>query len=139
MHSWSEKTIESQIQQEIKELKNAEQECNALRFEVGKALLNQSRFSADTLAQALQETQEKIQAIKESLSSLQAELLISKERSVSIEQRLNRLTWSDLFDFCDKEVKKMIICHLIHRIFVFRDYALCLEVNFPISSDDINT
>lgn len=139
MHSWSEKTIESQIQQKIKELKNAEQECNALRFEVGKALLNQSRFSADTLAQALQETQEKVQAIKVSLSSLQAELLISKEWSVSIEQRLNRLTWSDLFDFCDKEVKKMIICHLIHRIFVFRDYALCLEVNFPISSDDINT
>lgn len=137
IHLCSEATIKLQIQQESKKQQTAEQEHNALRLEIGKALLNQSHFSTDVLAQALQETQEKIQVSKERLSSLRAELLISREQTDSIEKRLNRLTWADLFEFSDREVKKMIICHLIHRIFVFRDYALCLEVNFPISSADI--
>lgn len=128
---YSEAEIESQLQQETKKLRLAEQEYEALRSEVGKALLNQSRFSADALAQALEEAQKRIRVGTERISTLRAELLVTKEKSSVVEKRLNRLTWEDLFELSNKDVKRMVACHLIHRVFVFRGYALCLEVNLP--------
>lgn len=137
IHLCSMETIESQIRLESRKLKSAEQEHNALRLEVGKALLAKSRFSADILAQALQETEVRIQDCQKRITFLQAELQISQGQTSTIKKRLNKLTWEDLFALSDKETKKMVICHLIHRIFVFRDYALCLELNFPICSDNV--
>jgi len=132
MHLCSESTIEVQIRHESKKLKLAEQEYETLKSEVGKALLNQSQFSAEVLAQALKETQERIRIRTEHMATLRAELMVSKERMSAIGERLNKLTWADLFDLSSKDVKKMVICHLIHRAFVFRGYALCLEVKTPL-------
>ena len=137
IHLCSVETIESQIQQELKKLKSAEQEHNALSLEIGKALLGQSTFSADNLAQALQETEVKIRDCQKRITFLQAELHISQGQTSAIEKRLSNLTWEDLFALCDRETKKMVICHLIHRVFVFRDYAMCLELNFQICSDNV--
>ena len=133
MHLCSESTIEVQIRHESKKLKLAEQEYETLKSEVGKALLNQSRFSSEVLAQALKETQERIRISTEHMATLRAELMVSKERMSAIRKRLNKLTWADLFDLSSKDVKKMVICHLIHRAFVFRGYTLCLEVKTPIT------
>ena len=108
-----------------------------LKLEVGKTLLGQSRFSTDILAQALQETEEKILDYQKRITLLQAELQISQGQTSAIEKRLSNLTWEDLFALCDRETKKMVICHLIHRVFVFRDYAMCLELNFQICSDNV--
>lgn len=137
IHLRSKSTLESQIQQEVKKLRFAEQEYNALKLEVGKVLLGQSTFSANVLAQALQETDERIRDCQKRITLLQAELQISQDQTSAIEKRLSKLTWEDLFSLCDRETKKMVICHLIHRVFVFRDYALCLELNFPICSDSV--
>ena len=134
---WMHESIESQIQQELKKLKSAEQEHNALSLEIGKALLGQSTFSADNLAQALQETEVKIRDCQKRITFLQAELHISQGQTSAIEKRLSKLTWEDLFALCDRETKKMVVCHLIHRVFVFRDYAMCLELNFQICSDNV--
>ncbi len=133
IHLRSEAIIESQIQQELKKMKSAEQEWDALRLELGKALLGHSKFSADVLAKALEETEEIIRNCQKSLAFFRAELIVSRDRISAIERRLNRLNWIDLYELSDNEVKKMISCHVIHKIFVFQGYALCLEVNFPIS------
>ena len=128
---YSEATVELQIQQRTKELKASERECATLKAEVGKALLGQSQFSTNVLSQALQEIQEKIQTTKERISSLQAESFVAKERNGVIAQQLNQLTWADLYELSGREVKKMVVSHLIQRAFVFRNYALCLEVYYP--------
>ena len=135
IHLRSKSTLVSQIQQEVKKLRFADQEYNALKLEVGKSLLGQSTFSANVLAQSLQETEERIRDCQKHIAFLRAELQISQNQTSAIEKRLSKLTWEDLFALCDRETKKMVICHLIHRVFVFRDYALCLELNFPICSD----
>ena len=126
--------MELQIQQRTKELKASEREYLKLRTEVGKALLGQSQFSTNVLSQALQEIQEKIQTTKERISSLQAESFVAKDRNSVIAQQLNQLTWADLYELSGREVKKMVVSHLIQRAFVFRNYALCLEVNDPYFS-----
>jgi len=137
IHLCSTETIESQIQHASRKLRSAEQEHNVLRLEIGKTLLGQSTFSEEALSQALQETKARITDCQKHIAFLHAELQFSQSQTSVIEKRLTTLTWEDLFALCDKETKKMIISHLIHRVFVFQDYALCLELNDPICLDDI--
>ena len=89
------------------------------RFQAKTVFICSSSFSADMLAQTLQEIQIRIRASKERLPALQSELEISKIQSESMCQYLKGLRWSDLFELSDRVVRKMVVCRLISRIYVF--------------------
>ena len=124
-------SLTSSAQKKIKdaELKKVE--------EINKIRDTESKLREELSAEIVKEEERKRELDEYFITLHQAELQISQGQTSAIEKRLSKLTWEDLFALCDRKTKKMIICHLIHRVFVFRDYALCIELNFSICSDSV--
>lgn len=130
----SQAAIRPKIHQASTALKEAEKEYAFLKSQIRKSLLGKSGFPPEMLVQISQEAQGKVRSAEAQLASLQSELALSEIRSETIVKRFQTLNWSDLFELSDVSVKKMIVYHLIQKVYVFRDYSLCLEGSSLLSS-----
>jgi hypothetical protein len=72
------------------------------------------------------------------LTELNRELENSQNKLAEIKADYNRImTWSELFDESDMDVKKMIAGYIIKRVYVCSDYKLHFEFNINFAQFDL--
>lgn len=97
---------------------------------VGQAMIGMSTLSLETLNAAINAEKEKLvrleKQIPEALKSVNDEKQMLESLDIYYE---NFIGWADEFDKASRERKKMIICNLIKKIMIARDYHLDIVLN----------
>lgn len=104
-------------------LRTAKKEYDLVKAEIVKALQKESSFSVEVLGQLARDAEIKIH---------NAEKCVAKLRFGIFDEGINRISfknlrWSDLFESCDVPAQKMVVGYLIPKIYIFRDYRICIE------------
>ena len=112
------------------DLSKAMSQLEKLQAEIGKALVGESVYAADDLAQSIKRAKEKIGECEAILKSVQRN---ESERIKQLEMigpsYAKFQSWADEFDNATLEQRKMIACQLFTRIDIGRDYKIRFEVN----------
>ena len=107
-------------------------EYTLLKAEVLKAVQGRSELPKEVLSEMLEETRQKVLGTSERITALTMELEESNVKVAEMQAEFDRIvSWSEIFDESDIEVRKMICGFIIKRVTVRRDYDL--EVEFSIT------
>jgi DNA invertase Pin-like site-specific DNA recombinase len=116
----------------------ATKEYDSLKDEVIKAVQGQSKFQLDLLSELVDAARAKMMQANARLTELNRELENSQNKLAEIKADYNRImTWSELFDESDMDVKKMIAGYIIKRVYVCSDYKLHFEFNINFAQFDL--
>ena len=95
-----------------------------------RAMIGASTLSLETLNAAIKAEKEKLvrleKQIPEALKAVNDEKAMLESLDAYYE---NFIGWADEFDKASRERKKMIICNLIQKIMIDRDYHLDIVLN----------
>jgi chromosome segregation ATPase len=112
------------------DLAKLEKQHEKLEAEIPKALIGEGVFSPEQLSKAIQTVESQIAEQQERLDTLNTEMTDKKASMESIKPLYDSFkSWSEEFESCTMEQKKMIISQLIDRIEVGRDYKISLVMN----------
>ena len=106
---------------------------NKLRSEVVKSIQGESAFSQTMLAGLVEESEARMQSLKERCDEAQREVESSENLIKDLNTQYDEIiSWSSLYDSASIEAKKMIVNSMIKRIDVYRNYDLNIELNMNI-------
>ena len=126
-------TLRADLQRARTENTKANKEYEFLKAELLKAVQGQSKMSMDILSEVMDDARQKVISTSERVTALTAELEDGNTKIAEMKQEYDRiLSWSEIFDESDMEVKKMICGYIIKRVSVFRDYQLEVEFNINV-------
>ena len=109
------------------------EKLNKLRAEVVKSIQGESAFSQTMLAGLVEESEARVQSLKERCDEAQREVESSENLIKDLNTQYDEIiSWSSLYDSASIEAKKMIVNSMIRRIDVYRDYELNIELNMNI-------
>ena len=109
------------------------EKLNKLRSEVVKSIQGESAFSQTMLAGLVEESEARVQSIKERCDEAQREVESSENLIKDLNTQYDEtISWSSLYDSASIEAKKMIVNSMIKRIDVYRNYDLNIELNMNI-------
>lgn len=116
-----------------KDLEKAEAGLRNLTAELQKVLMGESQFTPQMLNTAYAEQEQRCTELRETLSKSQQELSDDESKLQEINDFYDdMLEWSFAYDKSSMSAKKMIVSHLIDRVYVFRDYKLQIKFNISI-------
>ena len=139
--SEKDETIKEQYEQAVRSkkryysglLKEYEKEQSILQKlieEVGKAMIGESKLSLEIINESINIQKEKIARLEKQIPEALAAVNGDKGELENLDHYYAELTnWADEFDYSSKERKKMIICQLLRKINISRDYNLDIELN----------
>lgn len=111
----------------------ANSEYESLKSEVLKAVQGKSALPMEVLSEVLEETRQKVISTSKRITELTLELENGNARAAEMQAEFNRIvSWSEIFDESNMEVKKMICGYIIQKISVRRDYNLEVEFNINV-------
>lgn len=122
-----EKQLRRKIRVAAHEAERKKQDYQLLKQELQKSLHGSSPYPAEILAEMLCEAEENAASAAAYLTSLQSQLSLLRKKDMAQQDQKN-IFWIDIYRACPIEVKKMIVCHLIPKIHVYRGYRLELEI-----------
>ncbi|MDE7169256.1 MAG: recombinase family protein, partial [Mucispirillum sp.] len=97
---------------------------------VGQAVIGESTFSLETLNAAINAEKEKMARIAQLIPQALKTVNDEKETLESLDTYYeNFIGWADEYDKASRERQKMIICNLIDKIIIGKDYNLKLILN----------
>ena len=109
------------------------EKLNKLRAEVVKSIQGESAFSQTMLAGLVEESEARVQSLKERCDEAQREVESSENLIKDLNTQYDEIiSWSSLYDSASIEAKKMIINSMIKRVDVYRNYELNVELNMNI-------
>lgn len=102
-----------------------------LRGEIANSLAGESSFSPQLLNEQILATQKEIENAQSELSELQRSLQECNGEVEKLELEHSELiSYSEMFETCDLDQKRMIICALVDEIRVKRGYDIELKLRF---------
>lgn len=126
-------TLRADLQRARTENTKANKEYESLKAELLKVVQGQGKMSMDILSEVMNEVRQKVLDTSERVTALTAELEDGNTKIAEMKQEFDRiLSWSEIFDESDMEIKKMICGYIIKRVSVFRDYQLEVEFNINV-------
>ena len=118
----------------ISELSKEQDKLKKLVEEVGKALINESVFSVDIINQSINQSKTRLAELEEKIPKALKELNDQDGMLKNLDQYYDQfIGWADSFASASLEEKKMIICRLISRIEIGRDYNVNIVLNVNYS------
>lgn len=124
------------MQKKLKfQIKKNQIQLEKLQSEIGSALLGESLYSSEDLAQAINTLKSRISEDSTKLKELESE---EKEKTQGIQGIIPAYrefkSWADEFESATLEQKKMIACHLFNRVEVGKTdnrnvYRISVEMN----------
>ena len=109
------------------------EKLSKLRAEVVKSIQGESAFSQTMLAGLVEESEARVQSLKERCDEAQREVESSENLIKDMNTQYDEIiSWSSLYDSASIEAKKMIVNSMIKRIDVYRNYDLNVELNMNI-------
>ena len=109
------------------------EKLSKLRAEVVKSIQGESAFSHTMLAGLVEESEARVQSLKERCDEAQREVESSENLIKDMNTQYDEIiSWSSLYDSASIEAKKMIVNSMIKRIDVYRNYDLNVELNMNI-------
>ena len=95
--------------------------------------LSWAALPKEVLSEMLEETRQKVLGTSERITALVMELEESNAKVTEMQAEFDRIvSWSEIFDESDIEVRKMICGFIIKRVTVRRDYDLEVEFNITV-------
>ncbi len=117
----------------IREKRVKERDLRIIKDEIVGSLRGKSRFSPDTLNDLLFTTESELSSLEQRLAVLEADIQAEED---AVERLLRDhdmlISYSDMFESCSLEQKRMIMCKLIDEIRVSRGYAISMKLSFTI-------
>lgn len=123
-----EKQLRRKIRDAAHEAERKKQDYQLLKQELQKSLHGSSPYPAEILAEMLREAEKNASSAFTYLTSLQSQLSLLRKKDMAQQDRKN-IFWVDIYRASPMEVKKMIACHLIPKIHVYRGYRLEMEIS----------
>ena len=120
--------IKTKLSAAEKKLKKATDDTLTLKLEIVNALRGESSFPPKLLNEMISNAEEELNNTQEVVDKLNKKLLDTKKLEEEFELQHDRLIeWSEIFDNCALDEKKMIVCHLIDKVFVGSGYEISIE------------
>ena len=111
-----------------------QEKLNRLLEEMGNVLINESKFTLESLNSAITLTRTKLEGYESKIAQAFADLNEQKGMMEHLDTYYEQFKgWSETFDAATNEEKKMIICKLISRIEVGRGYKINIVLNMDYS------
>lgn len=118
----------------MKEYTKEQDKLKKLVEEVGKALINESAFSVDIINQSINQSKTRMAELEEKIPKALKERNDQDGMLKNLDQYYDQfIGWADSFASASLEEKKMIICRLISRIEIGRDYNVNIVLNVNYS------
>lgn len=107
-----------------------QEKLNRLLEEMGNVLLNESKFTLESLNSAISLTRNKLLEYEEKIANAMADLNEQNRMLDHLDAYYEQFKgWVESFDLATNEEKKMIICKLISRIEVGKGYKVNIVLN----------
>ena len=117
-------SAETKVRRLSDEREKLQKQLDACKAEIGKALIGESKWDADTLRELTEDTKTKLSEINGQLEAAQAFYADTRQRYTDIVRRQDEMkSWAELFDGCSSDAKKMILSKLIERIEISSEYV----------------
>jgi len=101
--------------------------------EVLKIIRGESRLNADLLNKLYEEAKEKAAEAEKIVRALGDKLKDSEQMKASLSKHFDDIqSWSDMYDECGLETKKMILSHIMKAVRVSRDYEIEIDLTVDI-------
>jgi DNA invertase Pin-like site-specific DNA recombinase len=101
--------------------------------EVIKIIRGESKLNSDLLNKLYEEAKEKAAASEQTVSGLNEKLKNSEEMRIALSKQFDNIkSWSELYDECNTETKKMILSHIMKAVRVSRDYEIEIDLTVDI-------
>lgn len=108
-------------------------ELASLKTEVVKAIQGESNFDPSLLNELIETASKQKVVAEQDVEKLNNELATSKNMLEPLrEQHDLYVSWADVFDSCDINTKRMIICRLIDKVTVSRGYKIDVELTITV-------
>lgn len=125
------KAQESRIAQVERSIKSKERELATLKGEVVKAINGESSFESELLSGMIKDAQDAIEKGVFELAQINADKASIEMARKNAQSAHNKLVgFDEMFDACDRDQKRMVICQLIDEIRVKRGYEIELKLSF---------
>ena len=116
-----------------KDLAQAEASLRNFTQELEKLLRGESQFTAQMLNAAYLDQEQRCIELRETLNKAKQELESGEAKLQEISGFYDdMLEWAFAYDNATISAKKVIVSHLIERVYVFRDYRLKVKFNISI-------
>lgn len=104
--------------------------------EVIKVIRGESKLDADLLNKLYEEAKEKAAQSEQAVRQLEEQLKNSEQMKASLSKQFDNIkTWSDMYDECGMETKKMILAHIMKAVRVKRDYEI--EIDLTVGCEEL--
>lgn len=121
-------------------------ELESLKTEVVNSIRGESNFDPDLLNEILKTTTIQKDSTGQTVERIKSELAASKTMIAPLKEQHDRfVSWADIFESCDINTKRMIVCQLIDKVTVSRGYDINIELSITmqqyreyLANDDSN-
>ena len=101
--------------------------------EVIKIIRGESKLNSDLLNKLYEEAKGKAAESEHTVLELNEKLKNSEEMRVALSKQFDNIkSWSDMYDGCGMETKKMILSHIMKAVRVSRDYEIEIDLTVDI-------
>lgn len=124
--------------QALLEKQQKEKDYQALRAETLKVIRGTSQLNADLLNSLITETEAELKDLENQMRAAEQELKEDMSGAEQVRKEYAQLMdWSELYDNCSFEAKKMIVAQFVKAVHVKRGYEVNIEFN--VSFDEFQT
>ena len=101
--------------------------------EVIKIIRGESKLNSDLLNKLYEEAKEKAAESAQTVSELDEKLKNSEQMKLALSKQFDNIkSWSDMYDECGMETKKMILSYIMKSVRVSRDYEIEIDLTMDI-------
>lgn len=101
--------------------------------EVLKIIRGESKLNSDLLNKLYEEARKKAEESAQTVSELNETLKNSEQMKVALSKQFDNIkSWSDMYDECGMETKKMILSYIMKSVRVSRDYEIEIDLTVDI-------
>jgi len=111
-------------------------EAHEYEAEVIKVIRGESKLGSDLLNKLYEEAREKVVESERRVSEFEESLQSGEQMKEALSEQFSNIqSWSDMYDTCDPETKKMILARMFGEIRVKRDYEV--EIDLTASCEQL--
>lgn len=101
--------------------------------EVIKIIRGESKLNSDLLNKLYEEAKEKASASEQTVFELNERLKNSEDMRAALSKQFDNIkSWSDMYDGCSVETKKMILSQIMKSVRVSRDYEIEIDLTLDV-------
>lgn len=123
--------LEKEYSKNQKIVNEIEEEIVALNIEIGKVLINKSKFTQESLSQAIEVKKKEMEEAKEEMKKAEDAIqkcIITIDDLKTLQETIPK--WQQEFEISSFERKKMLLAMIIDKIEIYRDsISLNIKVN----------